>query len=499
MKLQKIKAFTLVELIVVITILAILATIAFMAFQNYSKDARDSVRLSDMNNIQKWLELYKIKSGTIPQAEEAKQVLKDAGSVLTYQWVLWDTTAVMIWFWKAPTDPLTKEKYIYVTDLANNGYKILIYLEWTNTTAFIPETYARDYSKSTIKVWGNWPGILMNNDGTNTIPQTDLVLSGSTTSYKILVDQTTSITWTWDTIRWTFENLALNGYKWFWAPSSCPTWFIAVPGNKEFGQPWFCVTKYEMKQTSWSDTYCTSWTPCWDWDWIIEQTDFPLANTISSQASGTSIRYIKQEAAIQACKNMWAWYHLITNNEWMTIARNIEQVDSNWSSWTTWTWFLYNWNVAWADFWTWAWDDTIELAKTGWAINTDNRRALKLSNWQVIWDLAWNVWEHVNKANTIDWTNFSKTNNKAFVLESWSNADYIELNTYIWNYFIDYVLPNNKSLTKSNWVWSLRFYDGTIFLRGGNASSWGNVGIFALILLWLEDSQTSSVGFRCSL
>ncbi|MDD3144658.1 MAG: prepilin-type N-terminal cleavage/methylation domain-containing protein [Candidatus Gracilibacteria bacterium] len=53
MKNQKVKAFTLVELIVVITILAILGTIAFINLQGYSTGARDSKRLSDINNIQK--------------------------------------------------------------------------------------------------------------------------------------------------------------------------------------------------------------------------------------------------------------------------------------------------------------------------------------------------------------------------------------------------------------------------------------------------------------
>ncbi|MDD2907427.1 MAG: InlB B-repeat-containing protein, partial [Candidatus Gracilibacteria bacterium] len=47
------KAFTLVELIVVITILAILGTIAFINLQGYSISARDSKRISDINNIMK--------------------------------------------------------------------------------------------------------------------------------------------------------------------------------------------------------------------------------------------------------------------------------------------------------------------------------------------------------------------------------------------------------------------------------------------------------------
>lgn len=45
------KAFTLVELIVVITILAILGTIAFISLQGYSGEARDSKRLSNVNDL----------------------------------------------------------------------------------------------------------------------------------------------------------------------------------------------------------------------------------------------------------------------------------------------------------------------------------------------------------------------------------------------------------------------------------------------------------------
>ena len=37
-------------------------------------------------------------------------------------------------------------------------------------------------------------------------------------------------------------------------------------------------------------------------------------------------------AAIAACQSMGAGYHLITNNEWMTIARNIEQQGDNWNT-----------------------------------------------------------------------------------------------------------------------------------------------------------------------
>ncbi|MDD2907651.1 MAG: prepilin-type N-terminal cleavage/methylation domain-containing protein [Candidatus Gracilibacteria bacterium] len=59
------KAFTLVELIVVITILAILGTIAFINLQGYSTSARDSKRVSDINNIMKKIGIESSKGTSI--------------------------------------------------------------------------------------------------------------------------------------------------------------------------------------------------------------------------------------------------------------------------------------------------------------------------------------------------------------------------------------------------------------------------------------------------
>ena len=51
------RAFTLIELIVVVTILAILGSIGFITMTGYLAGARDSARLSDMNNIYTQLNL----------------------------------------------------------------------------------------------------------------------------------------------------------------------------------------------------------------------------------------------------------------------------------------------------------------------------------------------------------------------------------------------------------------------------------------------------------
>ena len=60
------KAFTLVELIVVITILAVLATVAFISFQGYTSSSRDSVRLADLKNVEKQLNIYFTQNNIYP-------------------------------------------------------------------------------------------------------------------------------------------------------------------------------------------------------------------------------------------------------------------------------------------------------------------------------------------------------------------------------------------------------------------------------------------------
>jgi len=85
MKLNKPKAFTLVELIVVITILAILGTIAFINLQWYSISARDGKRLSDVNNIFKKISIEKIKWVS------PSELIKDEVDIETWLTIWWIT------------------------------------------------------------------------------------------------------------------------------------------------------------------------------------------------------------------------------------------------------------------------------------------------------------------------------------------------------------------------------------------------------------------------
>lgn len=79
-------------------------------------------------------------------------------------------------------------------------------------------------------------------------------------------------------------------------------------------------------------------------------TTYNASMVAESRSSWTPWVSITQPQAITECNSLWAWYHLITNNEWMTIARNIEANSQNWANWTVGSlvsawWWLYRWNV----------------------------------------------------------------------------------------------------------------------------------------------------------
>ena len=99
---RKKEAFTLVELIIVVVIIAILATIAFLTLGQYPQEARDVKRLSDKNNIEKALEIYRAQKGSYPKFD-------------TYEWktVFWTGALNELngTISTLPRDPLTKKPY----------------------------------------------------------------------------------------------------------------------------------------------------------------------------------------------------------------------------------------------------------------------------------------------------------------------------------------------------------------------------------------------------
>ncbi len=130
----------------------------------------------------------------------------------------------------------------------------------------------------------------------------------------------------------------------------CPTGFIPVPGNYLYGtvegNGGFCVAKYEMKidengdGVGDSNSFC-QYTTVGVWDNNVSTCGYNFGTrALVSSASGYPLAKIDQTTSATACASIGG--HLITNNEWMTIVRNIEMVTSNWSSGIVGTGYIYS-------------------------------------------------------------------------------------------------------------------------------------------------------------
>ena len=153
-------------------------------------------------------------------------------------------------------------------------------------------------------------------------------------------------------------------------PILCPVGYIVVPGSKTYGTGSFCVMKYEAKQIGTSGMPIS--TPS-DPLWVnIPQTD-----------------------AISVSTKVCAGCHLISEAEWMTLSQNVLNVASNWSGGAVGNGYIYSGNNdgAPASSLAASSDDTAGYFGTDNVSPSNQRRTLTLTNGEVVWDLAGNVYD----------------------------------------------------------------------------------------------------------
>lgn len=268
---------------------------------------------------------------------------------------------------------------------------------------------------------------------------------------------------------------------------ACPSGYVLVAQNTALGTiADFCVAKYEMKNVS---------------------------DVATSQAAGTPWVSISQTDSQSTCSNLNAIngvankYYLISNPEWMTIARDLERVDANWSGGNAGVGVLsrghsdyspYNALAASTDNdpYSGTGNTSAQAANSGW----EQKRTHTLFNGEVIWDLAGNVWEWVdwqvtpaNKAYIAatpiaadqGWKEFSALNTKI------TDAD--EMKPETWQAFY-------SSLTGNEGI-GLYFAgtnsSGGAALRGGYWGDGSRTGAFTLFLNNYAGSANAAFGFRC--
>ena len=300
--------------------------------------------------------------------------------------------------------------------------------------------------------------------------------------------------------------------------TSCPTGYILVPGNSLYNTNNFCVMKYEAKAVSTSAPTVGLTTPEWEtYNMIandITATTSANGRAVASVASGYPIINISQTTAIDYCanQNTVSGGNLITNAEWMTIARNIEGQASNWTGSVVGIGSLYRGHTdQYPNFALEAGADNDGYIGTGesvwWDFHNDininvERRTHTLNNGEIIWDFSGNV---------IEWTSTT------ILGMDQPHSDPTGLTfrdfTAITNWGSlgpDAYRPSNNTWNSTQNV-GTTYSDGTstnntlyAFIRGGGwvySSPYAPsiAGVFAVYLDQPPTSTTSGAGFRCVL
>ena len=164
----------------------------------------------------------------------------------------------------------------------------------------------------------------------------------------------------------------------------CPENFVLVPALEGYTAKDFCIMKYEAKNDGSGGA-------------VSQSADVPYVN-------------ISRNDSITKCTDLGEGYDLMTNDEWQSVARNIELVASNWNANIVGSGSLNRGHSDASPDNALAANDDDNQACYGTEQTCDSsiwdsqRRTHKLSNGEVIWDLSGNVWEWVKDDNTVDYS-----------------------------------------------------------------------------------------------
>lgn len=457
----------------------------------------------------------------------------------------WEVRIINVWWnvWDIPVTDLACK-----TECTNNWFD-----NWVSVERLSPEVACscRDNCWKTNVVWLDTSWCAYGSTSfTNSLwwTNTELKYDSWTNKCYVFWDENTNAINACN--KWVTDNATL-WWSWIWVPARnfVTDWNwtnlkdsfyqreVVYNGNTYVCR-WFAAMKYEAKftSTSWKiQPNPTDWATWAVSDYVTDNDTFSetVDSWITSKAWDYPIAFIRQWEAIWACK--WSTnnqYHLITNNEWMAVARNIEAQTVNLKDWNKlyrwlnwWSWINWEDWVLWCGKTWWqttyytspAWTDNNSLSSTRTSCN--DKRQNKLSNWALVWDLSWNVREHVNKSNVPNTSNVRTSNSgwntnlysteamcsnaSWFAWKWWYGTDTLGIwaCSMIWWYSQASYGPLNN-WNANNWVW--RIYASNVesidntFLRGDCGAGGFYSGIFMLNSSSDASTQGNLVGFRCA-
>jgi hypothetical protein len=258
---------------------------------------------------------------------------------------------------------------------------------------------------------------------------------------------------------------------------NCPTGFVPVPANATLGVDDFCMMVYEAKDN---------------------------AGVPISQEAGASWVNISPQDSQTKCESMTeggfsGTFTLISNQEWMTVARNIENVDSNWSNGNVGNGHLARgWSAAVA---TDGFANTIPAPSTGTACRFNSaantcastgthalRRTHLLSNGSEIWDFSANIWEFV------DWDKDSAGYTSAPT--DATAGGFVEISNLSGS-IVSNDLSSEGGFTSAHFAGKWQGGAGGAARRGARWTDGSVAGIFAMDIGLTPSSTTAFATFRC--
>ena len=317
---------------------------------------------------------------------------------------------------------------------------------------------------------------------------------------------------------------------------SCPSGYISVPENQdiiinssgEMGVSGFCVMKYEAK--AWNDS---------DSDGVVDSSevdadgcgeaactteDWGLTTHEPVSIEGSqpwrrighanawkecdSINSESTRSDIDSDNSSDGTYALISNPEWITIARNIEDVDSNWTGGSVGSGCLFRGNVGGAL--------ACSSVDSGYNASTDpdsgsgrsdgGTASLTLDNGEEIWDFSGNIWEYIDWDISSTLLSITPANKAYYSVDGSAQSAYREfLNLDVNIDGSDEMFPDSFQATDLSFQGSdgIGRYFAGVNSSGGYAqrgSAWstgGDGGAFSLSLSGSSTSTSANSGFRC--
>ena len=265
----------------------------------------------------------------------------------------------------------------------------------------------------------------------------------------------------------------------------CPDNYVLVPSLRGYTIDPFCVSKYEMRNVS---------------------------SVATATAVGNPWRALTRNTAKTKCSDLGSGYSLMTNDEWQTVARNIELVPGSWGGGTVGSAQGLSIGNSGSAIQPASVDDNeacsgITLGASDTCDSRTwhaNRRTFTLSNQQVIWDVAGNVWEWMKDRNMKNYGTNAQI--ALFDPQGAHRTKYalsIDGLDGISRYAKDQFGPagDYRALSTAphgglGYGWISYSNKGTVG-RGGSHKNQGK-GLFSVNLMGTATGSYANIGFRCA-